>query len=419
VINNACPSCDWFSADLADWPCWDGTVPDSALDQDSVAANSKIARPTAAALEIALRICYSARALREASPDGEACRWIDGDARLLCQKMADWETLTTADGVDHPVQLLLALAVCDDLPDGALGPVPILSLLNEVFARHARNELRQSAGTDEGDVVAAARQRVSAFLGVTAESAPRAAPLEEPEPERCAVAEACRSDYTLSVEAFDYKAWVKDTSSPWAPALYFVRRLRAVLASRVGGWPQLAQDMEAGPAAYQDVLCALQEPLRGPNSLRALLGVERQRDAPRVLATIVAQAFLHNSSQQRRVSAAGGALREPLGDVRASETLQQICVDLRMAKYEERVAAKMREWGRLGANISFQRARAADLCQYSSMCGSHVHGLDGPTFWGLWSAAQVGGREKAREFLSKANRCFAEKHWSNGREGGA
>ena len=97
-------------------------------------------------------------------------------------------------------------------------------------------------------------------------------------------------------------------------------------------------------------------------------------------------------------------------DVRASETLRQLCVDLRMATYEERVAAKMREWGRLGASISFQRARASDFCQYSSMCGSHVHGLDGPTFWGLWRAAKLEGNEKLQEFLKKANKEFANKH---------
>jgi hypothetical protein len=80
-----------------------------------------------------------------------------------------------------------------------------------------------------------------------------------------------------------------------------------------------------------------------------------------------------------------------------------------MAIYDERVAAKMQEWGRLGASLTFQRARAADLEQYSSLCAAapHVHGLDKPTFWGLWQAATG---EKAKAFLQTANRGFVAKH---------
>jgi len=318
--------------------------------------------------------------------------------------------LTTADGVDHPVQLLLALVVCDDVPEETFGEVPIRMLLNEVCARHARNELRKEAGTDESMVVAEAQKRVSAFLGITAFSAPMTAPLEEPEPNRQAVEEACSADYTLDSEDFDFKAWVRDTLSQWVPALNFAKRLRSILARREGGWAQLARDMEAGPKLYEDVMTELQKPPKPSEALRAYLGVQSKNVVPRVLATIAAQAFLHQSSAQRRTVAAGGNLREPLGDINDSETLRKICVDLRMAVYEQRVAAKMREWGRLGTDISFQRARAADLNQYASMCGTHVHGLDKPTFWGLWRAAQIGGHEKTLKFLQTANQGFVNKH---------
>mmetsp|Transcript_123085 Transcript_123085/g.359351 ORF Transcript_123085/g.359351 Transcript_123085/m.359351 type:complete len:1144 (+) Transcript_123085:57-3488(+) len=397
TISNACPRCGWFSGSLSDWPKWDGTVPKEALSHSvSQAAPGGM---TAASVEVALRICYSARALWQPGPDGEA--------RALCAKLANWEPLTAADGVDHPVQALLALAVADDLPEPALGLVPILTLLNDVCARRARGELRQDAGTDENAVLAAARKRVAAFLGVTAASAPQARPLEESEPSREAVQESCCADYDLDCAAFDFKEWVRDVLQPWTPALLFVKRLRASLGTRKGGWPQLAKDMEAGPQAYADLVHILQKPAGSKESLRALIGVESPSDAPRVLATIAAQAFLHQSSQLRRTVAAGGALREPLGDVRDSDTLRALCVELRMATYEERVAAKMRQWGQLGASLTRQRAMAADLDQYAHMCGSHVHGLDGPTFWGLWNAA-VG--EKAKEFLSKANQGFVAKY---------
>jgi hypothetical protein len=310
--------------------------------------------------------------------------------------------------VDHPVLLLLALAVMDEVPNGALGQVPTLALLNEVCARCARIELRKTAGTDESAIAEAARRRVSAFLGVTSASAPHSAPLEESEPRREAIIEACCSDYCLDTNTFDFKAWGKEVLTPWLPALIFVRRLREVLRTRQGGWTQLERDMEAGPDAYADVVRALQEAPGSRENLKTYLGVERSSDAPHVLATIAAQAYLHSSSSLRRTTTAGGTLREPLGDVRDKGTLRALCVDLRMMTYDESVAAKMREWGRLGASLTYQRARAADLEQFAHMCGSgHVHSLDKPTFWGLWRAATG---DNAKEFLSRANCDFRNKH---------
>mmetsp|Transcript_60168 Transcript_60168/g.188446 ORF Transcript_60168/g.188446 Transcript_60168/m.188446 type:complete len:1143 (+) Transcript_60168:55-3483(+) len=400
TISNACPRCSWFSPELRDWPQWNGAIPKEALEHSAQAtACEDGGRLTAASVEIALRICYSARALWQSGRDSEAY--------ALLEKLASWEPLTTVDGVEHPVQVLLAVAVADELPEGALGVVPCLTLLNESCARRARNELRQLAGTEEPAVMAAARRRVASFLGVAAASAPQTRPLEESEPSREAVEEACCPDFVLDPAAFDFKEWVRGALQPWAPALAFVRRLRRALEARGGGWPRLASDMEAGPSAYADVVEALQRPLGSRESLRALLGVERPSDAARVLATIAAQAFLHQSSQSRRAATVGGSLKEPLGDVRDSGTLRGLCVELRMAVYEERVAAKMKEWGQRGASLTFARARAADLEQYHSMCGSHVHGLDKPSFWGLWKAASG---EKVQAFLCRANQGFVAKH---------
>merc|ERR1712060_134375 len=258
---------------------------------------------------------------------------------------------------------------------------------------------------DEPAVVAAAQRTIAALLGVT--PAPDVRPLEESEPRREAVAEYCCADYVLNPDAFDFKGWVRDVLTPWASALRFVRRLRTVLRTRQGGWAKLAEDLETCPDAYADVVRTLQRPAEQHETLKAFLGVERPSDAPRVLATVVAQAFMHHSSQLRRTVAAGGSLKDPLGDVRDSGTLRALCVDLRMAIYEERVAAKMREWGRVGASLTCQRARAADLEEYSALCSTHVHGLDRPTFWGLWRAAKG---EKVRAFLRKANQGFNAKY---------
>merc|ERR1712217_915875 len=162
----------------------------------------------------------------------------------------------------------------------------------------------------------------------------------------------------------------------------------------------MGRDMEIGPRTWADVVSSLQRKPTSKESLRALLGVERPSEIPPVLATIAAQALLHSSSSLRRLTSAGGSLREPLGDVLDSNTLRALCVQLRMQIYEDRVAEKMREWGKLGASLTYQRARAVDLEQYAGMCGGGVHHLDKPTFWGLWNAASG---EKAKAFLSSAN----------------
>eukprot|EP00930_Biecheleria_cincta_P055671 TRINITY_DN41970_c0_g1_i1.p1 TRINITY_DN41970_c0_g1~~TRINITY_DN41970_c0_g1_i1.p1 ORF type:complete len:1146 (-),score=258.09 TRINITY_DN41970_c0_g1_i1:213-3650(-) len=402
VINNACPHCGWFSDCISDWPQWDGSLPPAATnDAETHKQASDANRITAASLDVALRICYSARAIWKSGPESEA--------HMLCDKLASWETITSADGVDHPVQLLLALAVSDDIPEGVLGQVPVLALLNEVCARKARDELRRTVGTEEPAIMAAARKRVAAFLGVTKETAPQTQSLEESEPQRAAVREICLADFTLDTTSFDFKSWVKDALDPWVPAVQFVKRLRAVLSSREGGWRTLKRDMESGPEAYADVVHELQKPASSKDTLRSWLGVTRACEAERVLATVAAQAFMHQSSQLRRTVAAGGSLAEPLGDVRDGATLRAISVDIRMAIYDERVAAKMQEWGRLGASLTFQRARAADLEQYSSLCAAapHVHGLDKQTFWGLWRAAT---EEKAKAFLQTANQGFVSKY---------
>merc|ERR1712107_435445 len=230
---------------------------------------------------------------------------------------------------------------------------------------------------------------VCSFLSITQSSAPVAAPLGVAEPPRDTVAETCSCDFSLDTDKFDFKSWVAEALKPWENGLCAVRRLRKIVALRTGGWKQLAADMERGREAYADVLVELTKPGHGHETLRALLRIKNQGDAERTLASMAAQAFLHCSSSSRRTLADGGALHEPLGDVRDISTLLGICRDLRMAFYQDSVAVKMREWGQVGASMMYQRALVADLDQFSQMWTGHAHRLDGPTFWGLWRAAKA------------------------------
>jgi len=157
----------------------------------------------------------------------------------------------------------------------------------------------------------------------------------------------------------------------------------------------------------------------------------------RMYATMAAQAFLHPTSQRRRCVGAGsggatntysdgggggdsagavggGLLNEPLGDVRDGDTLRALAVDLRMAFYRTSVVVKMAQWRRVGCDLVVAKAKCADLGQYADLVGaaSHAHGLDKPTFWGLWRAAKADGHrgEKVLYFLSRANGEFGRKY---------
>jgi len=403
-VNNACPHCGWFSSRLSDWPKWDGTVPDQA--EDNATARGPAAC-SAAMVDVALRILYSARATWK--PDAE------GDAHAFCEKLIDeGAALTTADGVDHPVQILLALAICDDVNDDAFEHAAMMKFINEVCARRARDELKSMVAADENVINTEARRRVRAFLGVTSASAPEAASVEDAEPAHSEVRLGCSRDYDLIWQEEDYVGWVAKALKPWLGSLAFVHKLRQALKDREGGWLKLACDLETNPAAYADVLRCLQEPLGDSGNLTFVLGVE-EKDIPRVCATMMAQALLHNASQQRRLQADGGNLSEPLGSVLEGETLENLAVDLRIAMYMDRVALKMQEWRRIGTDITVTRARACDIGQYAIMCtanGSHVHGLSKQAFWGLWHAAKSDGHngEKVKEFLKTANHGFREKY---------
>jgi len=249
------------------------------------------------------------------------------------------------------------------------------------------------------------------FLGVTAASAPGVAEIGESEPSREAVRENCSGDIAMNTEAFDFENWVSECLEPWVPALHFVCLLRKCLSTR-GGWDRLARDMEDCPSAFADLISALQKPMNTSlDGIVALLGID-PHTVKRVFATMAAQAFLHQSSKSRRTTDVGGVLAEPLGDVRDADTLRELAKDLRMQTYTDRVAEKMRQWHRVGSDVTVARARAADVGQYAALCGGHVHGLDGPTFWGLWRAAKADGHngEKVKAFLSRANGDFVSKY---------
>jgi hypothetical protein len=538
-IDNSCPKCGWFSFNIEDWPEWDGTVPAEMFEDKiggvpSSSLKSKVKHggddggsstmiPSTSSIEVMLRILYSARSVM-----GYNC------CKDLVSKLSNWEeSITAADGVDHPYQLALAIAcLCDeDEMENVFADPPLLMLINEQCSRSARDVLNMKfsamnkaagggggggggsgggtavvAGSEEGgggggeeNLIGLSRTFVTKLLGITSASAPEAKGLDEAEPPMAVVRESCCGDFNINKacqgqgeeegcvpvydeygyeveqpkvkvgaaaegggeEEFDFENFVNESVEPILSMLLFCIALRKVLKERGGGWTRLEQDMETGMVCYQDVISALTDKKNsllkfGPTALLdALLcledakktqvvraeedeekrmmmtsngivvdllvtrirqsnefGDEGFKGKQRMLATMTAQGFLHYNSSKRRTVARGGSLLEPLGDVRDGQTLRNLAIDLRMLIYQRRVGAKMRQWKSVGSDIVVAKARAADIGQYMDMLKVHAHGLDKPTFWGLWDAARSEGPagEKVKFFLSKANEAFALAH---------
>lgn len=520
-INNSCPKCGWFSENIEDWTKWNGNVPEEMFEEKNAGKNNKKKMkkknkkqkdlekeinldeniyngnyevPSRSNIEVLLRVLYSSRILMGKKTCLE-----------LVSKLSNWEeSITPADGIDHPLQLMLALAcICDeDIAELALTSTPALLLvLNEMCSRNARDILKMKAnntsstsstttsstvtdgsgGGDESDnLVTFSRKFVSQFLGIHASSAPEAKGLEEAEPSFASVREQCCADYTIKSSSskttnscydddkenlFDFETFIMNSTENILSVILVTISLRKILLKRKGGWDRLAQDMETGYQCYVDVIDYLSSSQGlmscGTHALfDAILNLnvnnndnnkdkdmkneiklenrilyasqKQQKDQEendddddmnmshsfkgklRILATMTAQAFLHYNSNKRRSIENGGSLSEPLGDVRDGETLRNLCIDLRMYIYQDRVHSKMKQWKSVGSDIVVAKARASDLGQYIALFGSlHAHGLDKPTFWGLWQAALMDkseNGEKVQYFLSKANNAFALKH---------
>uniref|UniRef100_A0A7S0AAC3 VWFA domain-containing protein n=1 Tax=Pyrodinium bahamense TaxID=73915 RepID=A0A7S0AAC3_9DINO len=369
-----------------------------ALHAHALAAVVGSEAPVEAELDIALHVCYSVRMVWQDFPDHRQ------NYDVLLGRLRDWEELTAADGVSEPAQLVLALvALCDeDGAEHALAPPAALMMVNETLSRRARHRFKSKAGGEEHMAKIMAAQCVRGFLGITDNSAPEAREMDEPEPPRPVVESACRRDVILDSSTFGFVPWVQEAAAPVLRALGFAASLREALVLRGGGWPRLEADMEAGRGAYADVLQRL-------HSHKAVVDLSRACDfdagaLERTCAAMAAQAMLCSCSSDRR----------NLPDVREADTLSQIAVRLRMDTYAGRVAAKLQDWRAVALDVTSARARAADIGQFSSMLGSHAHGLTKGAFWSLWEAARSDGfgGEKVRAFLERANNCFANKYGS-------
>jgi|Transcript_16737 hypothetical protein len=118
------------------------------------------------------------------------------------------------------------------------------------------------------------------------------------------------------------------------------------------------------------------------------------------MTTMAGQAYLYHVGAERG---------EPLNDVRDRETLENICVSLRMALYEESLAAKMKAWAAIAGSVTYARARSMNAAEFELFVGEHAHGRSRSEFWALVRCMETDPDKKAI-FLAKANKGFQD-YW--------
>ena len=115
-----------------------------------------------------------------------------------------------------------------------------------------------------------------------------------------------------------------------------------------------------------------------------------------MLATMTAQAFLHHTGSTRG---------EALADVRDSDTLQDLVIELRMEHYQRSLAQKMKAWNAVAGNVTYERVAGLNTAEFDLFIGTHAHGFSRAEFWALVRAMRA-DVDKESTFLAKCNREF-------------
>jgi hypothetical protein len=355
----------------------------------------------------------------------------------MLKQLFDWEMLTEADGVDHPAQLLLALAMLDrkelgldstgacGVPAGAgggpttpaagtsstkLSSTALYNLCNETLSRMARLVLKGSTDGSAEEMKRSAHQRVCQLLSVAPDSAPKPTAVEEPEPEIEVIAEACdavRPSYQLTEGAATQSAAFCAKGLHGTLQCVSFAEVLQQYALNHGGMEALMCMIEMGcddelvahmvkamsVAASQDI----------PTALSALTGVawNGMFEAQTVLAAMEAQAFVYHSS---------GLRKEGLGDVRDSGTLHSMATDARLGHYQDALAVKRREWNKIAGDVTARRAMECDDSQFVHLIGSHAHRFTRQEFWSLARHAKRAGGARLEAFLATCNGEFCGGH---------
>jgi hypothetical protein len=408
AINNACPSCGWFSPNLSAWDPWDGKVCEKFIkseiagSQDSSKKNETLSE---ANIDLILRILYSFQKMTSSSVKKEYTNIAE---RMVNDVHPDYSTKSGIDGMSQILMAILEAVIVngEHFIDILRSESCLISVIQEACIRKVRRNFLQKSGGDKEKARKCAISFLTTLLGVDSTSAPNSQPLMVPELPIDNVRLDCDDSFYLHAELVDQQIRVvRDVAKQWSRAWSLARGFCDVIFSREGGWKKVEKDMEIGLQSYQDVIDSLKKiKLESPRQILAIGAAEA-----RSLFLSMGVGAIYESMLQKKCEVVG-ALALHHDD---QAVLHEVAREMRMIIYLQRVQEKVSQWKVVGEERVFFEARTADIAQFIDMVSwkAHVHSFDMPTFWGLWNAAKNSqNAEKIAAFLSTANDDFRCKH---------
>lgn len=406
-VDNSCPRCGWFSSSLYDWEPWDGNVCLEFIDKEFKLKPSGVEHHiTEFQVDLILRILYSFPMMVSLSPSKR-----DEYKGIMQRFMKDGNDLdlSVRSGIDGMSQIPLAI-LCPSYWSEVMGLEKalnskdyLISLIREACYREAKKNFLVKSKGDKEKSKQLAISYLTALLGIDENSAPCTMSEMESEPPIENVRSDCDDSYELDLKLVKQEInWVRQISNQWSRVWSFARGFCEVMITSKITWDDIERRMETGLSSYQFIIKKLKT--IDLENCREILGMD---------AAEVQSFFLRIGVEAIYTGVLDRSLRSSSAPHLDTDVLNMVAREMRMIVYLNRVKGKMAKWKEEGQSLVYFSAKAADIAQFSDMLpDGHVHGLDKPSFWGLWKAAKnTKNSHKIALFVQKANECFVQKHW--------
>lgn len=318
---------------------------------------------------------------------------------LFIHWFENFETVTQKqdDGCNHPVQLLLLLAL--NRTNNVHFIVPLVNLLNEVLARTMR--LRLASGDCHIEATAFAQQ----LLHINQYNSPQANMENIMQPEPCCeiVRASCpfvdHHNYNketlklLHIREETVTQFIVNTLTPYLRTFHFGLSLQKYLQQSKKSWKNLSKDMESGE--FNEVMSHLKQE-KVNQSLFSYLGCA-EKDIALVSMNMFLQATLHVDSASR-----GNILDFSVFE---QTTFREMTCNLMMNFYIASCQEKNEEYMKKIAHVSYEEAKVATVEEFAALLAvkKHTHGLNRRRFWSILRASKE-NQAKRDIFLAKSNK---------------
>lgn len=329
-------------------------------------------------LELCLRIIYSFKKLWNNGEKSVALftRWWDELSSI---------TSNSTDNCNHPIQLLLLLAVNKVENYDNFKP-QLINLLNEVLARNMKMKFNEA---DRSYSIKVAQK----IFKVYAEESPQPGDDLMVEPRPSAVKETCKG-WTEGVDIEEFSKefgkngkTIKDyLNTVFLPYVRMFEFIRIVCKSD----PSWIEELEQ-TGKFSSTLMEKLKTLNEVEDTFKYLDIDEK-----VINTMFLQALLHFTSDKR------DNITEKF--VEDSETFREMIVYLRMEHYQKSLSARRSEMAAYFSNIPLEDILNWDIEEFIKRLGSHTHGLSKQEFWAYLKASSF-DEDREAEFMKKSNSC--------------